>query len=272
LEKDAYYFPHFCNAKSDRKILRVRKELGLEGYGIFFMLLETLREQADLKYPMCDIDLLSDEFGTSEQKVRTVISNYDLFTIEESGKFFSPRLLLYLEPYFSMKEQRKLAGKKSAEKRALKALETQEIQRSFNDRSTTVQQSKVKESKRNESKTNIYTLNEMKLPINQNTHENLIAKYDEQVVKDYYERILDYSNSQGKKYKDFSATARNWIKRDIEQGKGPKPLPPKKKTCPACGSLVPSTGCNVCLLEVSDWETADLEHHRAIARKKGIEC
>jgi hypothetical protein len=49
-------------------------------------------------------------------------------------------MLVYLEPYFKMKEQRKLAGKASAEKRML------------NDRSTTVQQSKGKESKENEIK------------------------------------------------------------------------------------------------------------------------
>jgi hypothetical protein len=52
MEKEAYYFPHFCNARHDRKIRRLRKELGVEGYGIYFMLLETLREQQDLMYPL----------------------------------------------------------------------------------------------------------------------------------------------------------------------------------------------------------------------------
>ena len=140
MEKEAFYFPHFCNARHDRKIRRLRKELGLEGYGIYFMLLETLREQHDLMYPMDDVDLLAEEFGTSEQKLRTTICNYDLFDIDESNKFFSPRLIIYLEPYFRMKEQRMLAGRASAEKRKL------------NIRSTAVEQSKVKESKVNESK------------------------------------------------------------------------------------------------------------------------
>ena len=66
--KDAYYFPHFCTARNDRKVKRLRKELGVEGYGIFFMLLEVLREQTDFKFPTEDIDLLADEFNTSEQK------------------------------------------------------------------------------------------------------------------------------------------------------------------------------------------------------------
>jgi len=142
MQKDAYYFPHFCNARHDRKIKRLRKELGLEGYGIYFMLLETLREQQDLMYPIEDIDLLAEEFGTSEQKIRVVICNYELFQLDPEQKFFSPKMLIYLEPYFKMKEQRREAGLKSAAKRL------------SNDRSTTVQRplNKVKESKEEESK------------------------------------------------------------------------------------------------------------------------
>ena len=140
MEKEAFYFPHFCNARHDRKIRRLRKELGVEGYGIYFMLLEILREQQDLMYPMEDMDLLAEEFGVSEAKVRVVICNYQLFEVDEAEKFFSPKMLVYLEPYFRMKEQRKIAGQKSAEKRLL------------NDRSTTVQQSKGKEKKVNEIK------------------------------------------------------------------------------------------------------------------------
>jgi hypothetical protein len=140
MQKEAFYFPHFSNARHDRKIRRLRKELGIEGYGIYFMLLETLRDQHDFMYPLADCDLLAEEFGTSDAKIKTVICNYELFDFEEDGKFFSPKMLVYLEPYFKMREQRIQAGKASAVKRML------------NDRSTTVQQSKVKESKVNESK------------------------------------------------------------------------------------------------------------------------
>src|SRR6056297_2356237 len=99
LQKDAYYFPHFSNARNDRKLRRVRKELGAEGYGIYFMLLEVLREQTNFAYPLDDIDLLADELGTSEQKVRTIVANYGLFEVNECEHFFSANLLKYLEPY-----------------------------------------------------------------------------------------------------------------------------------------------------------------------------
>jgi hypothetical protein len=149
VEKEAFYFPHFCNARHDRKIRRLRKELGTEGYGIYFMLLETLREQQDLMYPMEDIDLLAEEFDVSEAKIRVAVCNYGLFEVDEEEKFFSPKMLVYLEPYFKMKEQRKAAGQKSAAKRMLNESST-DVQRPFNDRST--KESKVNESKVNEIK------------------------------------------------------------------------------------------------------------------------
>lgn len=109
MKKDAYYFPHFCNARHDRKLKRVIKDLGIEGYGIYFMLLEVLREQPDFKYPIEDIDLLADEFGTSESKVSVVIHNYELFTFEGT-RFFSIKQVQYLQPYLEKVQRAKEAA------------------------------------------------------------------------------------------------------------------------------------------------------------------
>ena len=109
MEKDAFYFPHFSNARNNRKIRRLRKELGPEGYGIFFMLLEVLRGQNGYKYPIVDIDLLADEFSTSEQKIQTVISGYGLFNVDENQMFFS-NMVVYLRPYLEGKQKKKISG------------------------------------------------------------------------------------------------------------------------------------------------------------------
>lgn len=110
MDKDAYYFPHFSNARHDRKLKRARKELGVEGYGIYFMLLEILRDQENFRYPLEDLDLLADEFGTSEQKVRTVICNYNLFEVDDKQNFFSMRFVQYLQPYLDNKQRNKING------------------------------------------------------------------------------------------------------------------------------------------------------------------
>jgi hypothetical protein len=168
MKKDAYYFPHFCNARGDRKIKRLMKDLGVEGYGLYFMLLEVLREQDGFMFPLSDIDLLADEFRTSEAKLKTVIINYSLFEVDQDSMFFSPKFNEYMQPYLNMKQQRIQAAKKSVEARRKKAEEKQKalttverpLNDSINDRSTvaetTVKQSKVKKSKVKESKDNIY--------------------------------------------------------------------------------------------------------------------
>ena len=197
MEKEAFYFPHFCNARHDRKIRRLRKELGVEGYGIYFMLLETLREQQDLMYPLEDLDLLAEEFGVSEPKIRTTICNYQLFEVDFEQKFFSPKMLVYLEPYFKMKEQRKLAGKASADKRLL------------NDRSTTVQQSKGKESK----------VNEIKEKESKVSFSEMLSPYSFELGTEY-DNFYSYwieKNNKGKerweceKFFDISRRVKTWL-------------------------------------------------------------
>lgn len=116
MKKDSYYFPHFYNARSDRKMLRVRRELGIEGYAIYFMLLEVLREQTNFAYPLEDIDLLADEFKTSEQKIKTVITNYKLFQVNEEEFFYSEKLIQNLQPYIESSERARLAARKRWDK------------------------------------------------------------------------------------------------------------------------------------------------------------
>ena len=116
MKKDAFYFPHFANSRHDRKIMRVWLELGLEGYAIYFMLLEVLREQNEYKYPTSDIDLIANEFGTSEQKVRVVICNYGLFEVDANEMFFSIKQIYYLQPYIEKTQRARLAAQKRWDK------------------------------------------------------------------------------------------------------------------------------------------------------------
>lgn len=145
--KQGNYFPHFSNARNDRKIKRLRKDLQAEGYAIYFYLLEVLREQPEYKYPILDIDLLADDFDVSEIKIKQVLQAYDLFQIDIENNFFSAKFTENMQPYLTKVAQRRIAGLRSAEIRKQKALssdfqnDTQnEKAILFNDRSTTVQQ------------------------------------------------------------------------------------------------------------------------------------
>ena len=151
MKKDAFYFPHFANARHDRKLKRVQKELGLEGYAIYFQLLEVLREQLDFKYPFTDIDLLADEMGTSEPKVKAVICNYELFNLDEIDNFFSIKQIYYLQPYIEKTQRARNAALKRWDNVNDDA-NAMQMHSKCNADAMQVKESKVKESKVKENK------------------------------------------------------------------------------------------------------------------------
>lgn len=86
--KDAYYFSHDSNAKDDPKCVMLIEQMGLEGYGIFWVLVETLRDQPRYQYPLALVPALARRYNTTSAKMRTVIENFGLFTVTEDGQFF----------------------------------------------------------------------------------------------------------------------------------------------------------------------------------------
>ena len=180
MKKDAFYFPHFANARHDRKLKRVQKELGLEGYAIYFQLLEILREQIDFMYPLEDIDLLADEIGTSEPKVRTVICNYQLFDVIDD-KFFSIKQIYYLQPYIEKTQRARLAAQKRWDNTNDNA-NAMQMHSKCNADAMQGKESKVKESKLKEKK--------VKESI------EIIYPYDSDEFKKYWEMWLQFKKEQ----------------------------------------------------------------------------
>lgn len=111
MNKEAYYFSHDSNARNDVKVVKLRRVLGLEGYAIYFCLIEILREQKDHKLPLNSISDIAFDLRTSEEKVNGVISGFDLFLIEEE-KFFSARLLRSMSGYNDKKKMLSESAKK----------------------------------------------------------------------------------------------------------------------------------------------------------------
>lgn len=91
--KDAYWFSHDCNAASDPKCLLLIDQLGLEGYGIYWILVETLRDQPEYKYPINLLPALARRYNTTAEKINTVVRSYGLFVIENDEVFFSESLI-----------------------------------------------------------------------------------------------------------------------------------------------------------------------------------
>ena len=44
MAKDSFWFKHDYNARNDEKVLELRSVYGAEGYGVFWMLVESMAE------------------------------------------------------------------------------------------------------------------------------------------------------------------------------------------------------------------------------------
>lgn len=106
----SYWLEHDYNAANDAKILFLRQQLGMEGYGIYWFIVEQL-VQAGGKLPMKVVPVLSMQTQTQESKVRAVIEGYELFKIED-GLFFSIRLNKHIDTRKEFSEMGKLGAEK----------------------------------------------------------------------------------------------------------------------------------------------------------------
>lgn len=78
MTKDAYYFPHDSNAFSDPKILQMRSVYGLEGYGLYWAIIERMREQSDYKLPIKGkyaIEAYAKAMGVTKEKLEGFIND-----------------------------------------------------------------------------------------------------------------------------------------------------------------------------------------------------
>ena len=107
----SYYFPHDYNASNDAKVLFLRQQLGMEGYGIYWFIVEQLAQSGGF-LPLKIIPVLAMQTQTQETKVKAVIEGYELFKISED-EFFSVRLLTHLD----IRKQLSDKGKEGALKR-----------------------------------------------------------------------------------------------------------------------------------------------------------
>ena len=96
-KKEAYYFSHDANAQDDHKCMVLIDQLGMEGYGIFWALIEKLRSEKDYKLPLNVCSSFAKRWGTSKEKIEAVIKNYNLFMVDELDYFFSLRLKTSME-------------------------------------------------------------------------------------------------------------------------------------------------------------------------------
>ena len=115
--KDAYYFSHDSNARNDQRLMKVRMRYGMEGYGIYFGIIEILREQSDYTLTFSDLDSISFDLRVERNIIDDIVENFDLFEIEEDS-FYSKSLKKRMEKLDLIKQKRADAGRVGGKSRA----------------------------------------------------------------------------------------------------------------------------------------------------------
>lgn len=126
------YFPHDYNSARDEKTVSLIVSRGLEGYGIYWRIIEEIYDHGG-RIPE-NYDLLSYTLRIEKEKIIPVLKDFGLFFFEY-GKIGSHSVDRRIKEIFKRSKNASNAGKASAKLRNKKSLK----QRPFNDRSTTVQ-------------------------------------------------------------------------------------------------------------------------------------
>jgi len=148
MKKDSFYFPHDYNSRNDVKCLFLRQQLGMEGYGIFWFLVESLSESGGV-LPLKIIPVLAMQMQVPDVKVNAVINNFELFVIHEES-FFSVRLNEHLELRKTLSEMGKLGVKiREAKREALRGALSDPL--SNKRKGKEIKESKLKESNSDKS-------------------------------------------------------------------------------------------------------------------------
>ena len=159
--KDAYYFPHDSNARNDQRLIKIRMKHGMEGYGIYFGIIEILREQENYALWKSDIESVSFDLRADIEIVNDVIHKHNLFEWKfddgkDEGYFYSASLKRRMEKLDLIKEKRAIAGAKGGKAKAIgKQLVSKEksVKQSKED---IVNKSKVLEVKKQEFFTSVH--------------------------------------------------------------------------------------------------------------------
>ena len=111
------YFPHDSDARSDDKIIALRIKHKWEGYGLYWALIEKLRESKDYTLK-ADYNVLAFDLRSDAALIKSVINDFGLFAFTDNGEcFYSESLNIRMKPLDEKRAKLSNAGKRGNEKR-----------------------------------------------------------------------------------------------------------------------------------------------------------
>lgn len=238
--KESYYIKHDFNAARDENIVEMRADYGSEGYGLYWLVNEYLREQSDVKASLSKLRSIAFALNESEEKIKNFVTDciekYNLYN-SDGEYFWSERMKRDKEVLDQIREVNRQNGKKSAQARAKEQPKEEKeatIQRPFSDRSatverqvekqaTTVQQGKERKVIKEKKEEGIVKGGNPPKPpkrpygpfqnvrLTDEEYKKYQDLHGDPKLKMAIEKLSAYKESKGKRYKSDFATMRVWV-------------------------------------------------------------
>jgi hypothetical protein len=129
-------------------MMLLRMAMGMKGYGIYFGIVEILRESEGYKLPL-NFEAIAFDLRESVEDIQNVVLNFNLFEIEENQSFFSKSLCSRMQHLDRIKLTRAKVAKQMHSKCSANALQ---MHSKCSANALQMHRSKVKESKVKEVK------------------------------------------------------------------------------------------------------------------------
>lgn len=111
------YFPHDSDARSDDKIIALRIKHKWEGYGLYWALIEKLRDSKDYVLKV-DYNVLAFDLRSDASLIKSIINDFGLFSFTDDGEcFYSKSLNMRMKPLDDKRAKLSDAGKRGNERR-----------------------------------------------------------------------------------------------------------------------------------------------------------
>ena len=244
----ANYFSHDSNARNDEKVIRLRMKHGAAGYGVYFMLLERMRDSKDYTIEK-DYDMIAFDLRVDVKIIKSVVEDFDLFDFTEDGNaFYSKSFMDRMVEKDLVSKKRSEAGKIAMAKRWSKSNDviTNE-EECYNKQITNVTENdnhkskvNIKEEpsiinidgkKKDELSSSKHTHLELLEKRKQKLYDNLVPfveKYGKEMVREFFNFWTEPNKSKTKmrfeleRTWDLSCRLAYWASRDYEFSKGKK--------------------------------------------------
>ena len=223
----------------DTKIKRLRRKYGLEGYGLYVLILEYIAKQLDKHSPLPDLQEkandISDEWGCDIRRVNEMMLdmvNEGLFEVDYiTGKLVCTKIEKYLDEYIRKIPEIGSAIEEFRYNQGMQLYITEGVSESVRQSPTNsdklpLEETRTEQNRREEREQPKEDTLPKKvkhpgtgLAMSATRYSALCDKHGSATVDDYMERIQLYCESKPRKpYADAAATAATWIRKDIDKG------------------------------------------------------